>query len=132
MTWHAKPKASMRSSVDIGCYENDLSCNPFCKRKCFSKHRRMDPLGLMHTMNLQDALTNAVAGQQIWVAQGVYKPTLGVSRSESFFLKHDVPVYGGFVGNETSIDQRDYQVNFTYLSGNINNIVLQILITVIM
>ncbi|MGB9738798.1 choice-of-anchor Q domain-containing protein, partial [Chloroflexus sp.] len=67
---------------------------------------------------LQTALTNAVAGQQIWVQAGVYKP--GSTRSDSFALKSNVAVYGGFAGIETSLSQRNI-TNITVLSGDIDN-----------
>ncbi|MBV6626023.1 MAG: hypothetical protein KI793_24340 [Rivularia sp. (in: Bacteria)] len=67
--------------------------------------------------NLQSALAIAVSGDEIWVAQGVYKP--GANRTDSFELPDGVTVYGGFAGNETNLEQRDINKNFTYLSGDI-------------
>ena len=68
---------------------------------------------------LQSALAVAVAGDQIWVAQGTYKPTPTTSRTLSFNLKTGVEVYGGFAGGETSLDQRDFVANPTILSGDL-------------
>ncbi|MBX3389672.1 MAG: hypothetical protein KF691_09490 [Phycisphaeraceae bacterium] len=72
--------------------------------------------------DLQEALTvaKASAGQitEIWVAGGMYKP--GASRSNSFKLVEGVKMYGGFVGNETNLNQRVLSVgNQSYLSGEI-------------
>jgi hypothetical protein len=64
--------------------------------------------------NLQAALTAAVNGDEIWVAAGIYKPTLtttaGDARTATFQLKNGVELYGGFAGNETSRNQRKRDV----------------------
>ncbi|MBD2700248.1 putative Ig domain-containing protein [Spirosoma sp. BT702] len=55
--------------------------------------------------NLQ-AMINATGTQQVWVAAGNYKPTSTNDRTISFAMKNGVAIYGGFVGNETSLSQR--------------------------
>jgi hypothetical protein len=71
---------------------------------------------------LRHALASAVAGQEIWVAAGTYKPTASTSdRNATFQLKNGVAVYGGFVGTETARSQRDPVVNLTVLSGDIDD-----------
>ncbi len=65
------------------------------------------------------ALQNANNGDQLWVAQGTYIPTLGTNRNIPFQLPQGVAIYGGFVGNETSLSQRDWANNITILSGDI-------------
>ena len=69
--------------------------------------------------DLQQALQYAQAGDEIWVAQGIYYPTSGTDRTTSFELVDGVKVYGGFVGTETARDQRDWETNLTVLSGDI-------------
>ncbi|MEO0927681.1 MAG: Calx-beta domain-containing protein [Cyanobacteria bacterium J06643_13] len=69
--------------------------------------------------DLQDALAAAGASDQIWVAEGTYVPTTTVDREISFVINNGVKVYGGFLGNETTLDQRDIENNETILSGNI-------------
>ena len=69
---------------------------------------------------LQDALTASTGGDQIWVAEGTYKPTDTSNRDIFFTLKAGVSLYGGFAGGETSIAQRESWTNRpTILSGNI-------------
>lgn len=68
--------------------------------------------------SLQDALAVASKGDEIWVARGTYYPD-PTDVTKSFVLKEDVAVYGGFSGNETGRDQRDFRKSVTTLSGNI-------------
>ncbi|MBN1968423.1 MAG: hypothetical protein JXR48_01605 [Candidatus Delongbacteria bacterium] len=76
--------------------------------------------------SLQSALDVSISGDQIWVAKGIYKPskesdnTMDEPRKFTFQLKNGVEIYGGFVGTETSLSQRDFYVNETILSGDIN------------
>jgi autotransporter family porin len=60
------------------------------------------------------------SGGEVWVAQGVYKPTDSSDREVSFRLRPGVDLYGGFVGNETSLEQREWEKNETILSGDIS------------
>ena len=71
--------------------------------------------------NPQFALLKPDKCPEIWVARGVYKPTLGTDPSVSFVLPAGVTFYGGFIGDETSRDQRVPSVNLTVLSGDIDN-----------
>jgi predicted outer membrane repeat protein len=75
---------------------------------------------------LQDALFYAKSGDQIWVAEGVHYPDQGLWQTDndpsvSFVLKENVKVYGGFEGTETSLGQRDWTANRTFLSGDVDN-----------
>ncbi len=75
--------------------------------------------------NLQDALAEAIAGEEIWVAKGVYYPDEGGgqtdnNRGASFAMKNGVEIYGGFAGTETERSQRQPRVNLTVLSGDID------------
>ncbi len=68
---------------------------------------------------LQSALHAAQAGDEVWVAEGVYLPTPGIQRDTSFELKSGARLYGGFAGTETSLSQRDWLIHPTILSGDI-------------
>ena len=75
-------------------------------------------------INLQDALNTAQPFDSIWVADGTYYPDEGVGytnddRVASFFLPDSVAIYGGFNGTETLLSQRDWDVNLSILSGEI-------------
>ena len=77
---------------------------------------------------LQDALADAQSGDEIWVAQGIYKPDEDTAnpggtgdQTATFQLKNGVAIYGGFAGGETSRDQRDTVTNVTILSGDLNS-----------
>jgi len=71
--------------------------------------------------DLQDALTTATQGDEIWVAAGIYKPTTDTNRSKSFVMRAGVGLYGGFAGieTETTRTQRDWTAHLTILSGDI-------------
>ncbi|MBC3787793.1 PKD domain-containing protein [Spirosoma utsteinense] len=55
---------------------------------------------------LQAAINASSAGNQVWVARGVYKPTAGSDSTKSFTMQPGVAIYGGFVGTETSLSDR--------------------------
>jgi len=74
---------------------------------------------------LQPALDAVLSGDQIWVAEGTYKPTAehgGTgARYSSFQLKNGVALYGGFDPSVGDIawQDRDWEANPTILSGDI-------------
>lgn len=71
--------------------------------------------------SLTDAINASSGGDEIWVAVGRYEPAgIGGDRAASFTLPPDVPVYGGFLGNETSLAERAGLFEDTLLSGDLN------------
>ncbi len=75
--------------------------------------------------DLQQALTAAIAGDQILVANGTYTPTSTTNRNLSFQLKPGVTLLGGYAGFlATDPDARDPSANRSILSGNIANATL--------
>jgi len=73
-------------------------------------------------VELRDALAAAAGNPaitEIWIADGVYTPTAGTSRTVSFQLRNNLIVRGGFAGGETSITQRRPADHRVILSGDI-------------
>jgi parallel beta-helix repeat protein len=71
--------------------------------------------------DLQTALDNASATDDIWVAQGTYHPNDADPNQESFELVHNVDVYGGYAGyGEADPNRRDW-VNFVTILRNTRN-----------
>jgi hypothetical protein len=68
---------------------------------------------------LAAALAASVAGDQIWVAAGTYKPTTGTSRTVSLSLKTGVEIYGGFNGTEAKLGQRNPTANVATVTGDL-------------
>lgn len=67
------------------------------------------------------AALGSVACTEVWVAEGVYKPTTTTGDLvTSFVIRPGVAVYGGFAGGETSRDQRDPAAHRGVLSGDID------------
>ena len=77
---------------------------------------------------LQDALMFAAAGDQIRVAQGVYKPDdfvlsdrPSLGREETFQLINGVSLRGGYAGfGEADPNERDIELYETVLSGDLD------------
>jgi hypothetical protein len=66
--------------------------------------------------DLQQALSAVVSGE-IWGAAGSYEP--GATRADTFQLKNNVALYGGFDGTEDTLDQRDPSIHQTILNGDL-------------
>lgn len=84
---------------------------------------------------LQDALAcvrdQSAPGQpcagvtEIWVAEGTYYPDEGAGQTDNYEqsrydLVEGVSLYGGFSGDETARDQRDWQAHPTILDGDLD------------
>ena len=64
-------------------------------------------------------MADYILGDELWLAAGVYKPTSGSDRGIAFEIKEGLKLYGGFIGNESVRDARDWYRNRTILSGDI-------------
>lgn len=76
---------------------------------------------------LQDALSAAASGDEIWVAEGIYVPDRSLAnpdgsgdRFAAFQLKTGVGIYGGFPIGGGSWDDRDINSHETILNGDLN------------
>lgn len=69
--------------------------------------------------SLQNALNSAAEGDEIWVADGTYRPTVTENRETSFVIPNNVKVYGGFAGGESELGDRSVGQNVAILSGDI-------------
>ena len=72
--------------------------------------------------SFQSALDAVSTDEEIWVAAGTYQTSydygLGIGNAGNhFILKNNASIYGGFVGTETSVSQRDIVTNKTILDG---------------
>jgi hypothetical protein len=69
--------------------------------------------------DLNLALAASNYGDQLWVAEGEYKPTTTTDRTISFVVPAGRNLYGGFAGVETTLGARNWTTNVTILSGDI-------------
>ncbi|MCA9286779.1 MAG: hypothetical protein KDA22_16260, partial [Phycisphaerales bacterium] len=75
--------------------------------------------------SLEVGIAALVAGEatELWVAQGTYVPTEpsepGTPRSVQFVLPAGGTIYGGFAGDEQSLEERDWTSHPTILSGDL-------------
>lgn len=58
---------------------------------------------------------------EVWIAEGTYRPEPpGGDRARSFRVWSSTRVHGGFVGTETTLDERDIAAHPTVLDGDLN------------
>jgi parallel beta-helix repeat protein len=73
--------------------------------------------------DLQKALSAAVSGQTIEVAQGTYYPTAGTDQTATFQLIDGVAIQGGFAGyGQSNPDAQNVAAYPTILSGDIGTV----------
>ena len=86
----------------------------------------VDDDGSADYSSLQDALAGAGSGDQILVAEGIYKPDQGSGitpgdKNAAFQLKNGVEIYGGYLGFAPGDpNERDIDLYETILSGDLN------------
>ncbi len=100
--------------VDMGAYEGSVVYVDYSATGLANGKAWTDAF-----TDLQDALASSHAGDEIWVAIGTYMPTTGTDREATFHLIDGAALLGGFVGDETSRDQRNWDNNPTILSGDL-------------
>jgi len=82
------------------------------------------------TGDLQAAISSAQSGDEIWIAKGSYFPVdcTDCSTSErevAFNIPQGVSLFGGFLGTESSITERNIPAFPTILNGNIGDLNLR-------
>lgn len=99
--------------------------------KYFVKDGGVGPDGLSWTNafgELQQAIDATMAGDTIWVAKGVYMPTVEFdedlsggadAQEKTIYINKNIHIYGGFIGTESLLSERDFVNNLTVLSGEI-------------
>lgn len=69
--------------------------------------------------DLQDAINSATGGDEIWVAEGVYKPASSTDSIAFSGAKDGLKIYGGFQSGDT-FSQRNPEGSVTILSGDVS------------
>ena len=67
-------------------------------------------------LTVSAALQVAQRGDEIWIAQGVYR---SVPADNGFIMKTNVTLYGGFAGTERTVAERDIHAHPVVLSGDV-------------
>jgi hypothetical protein len=71
-------------------------------------------------LGLQTALAAARGGDEIWLAAGTYVPAAAGNRAASFEPAAGVALFGGFAGTELRLEQRDWTIHHSVLSGDLS------------
>lgn len=132
VTDSAEPRGFVSNRVEIeseNCFNVADANVPVCCWGGDVIYVDADATGKETGTNWQDAYTDLQealqrvrlgCGNEIWVAEGVYKPTDDADFCRATFkLNEKVAVYGGFAGSETQRSQRNWFKNKTVLSGQI-------------
>lgn len=75
--------------------------------------------------DLQDALEAVeyyVDVTDIWIAEGDYFPSVPSGRNASYILRDSVKMYGGFLGIESSLEERVGNATLVRLSGDVGSL----------
>ncbi|VXB20806.1 conserved exported hypothetical protein [Flavobacterium sp. 9AF] len=69
--------------------------------------------------NLNDALAIAQNNEEIWIAGGIYTPSVSDRNATFTLTASNLKLYGGFIGTETQLSDRVVGSNETILSGDL-------------
>lgn len=107
---HPRPDTAVGPLVDLGAYEAGIV---FARQGATG---RQDGSSWADAFpSLQAALAFTHAGDEVWAFAGTY--SVGAARTDSFLLKNDVAIYGGFAGTELFRAERNWVNNMSVLSG---------------
>ena len=75
--------------------------------------------------DLRKAFAVATPGQEIWVAEGQYSPLVSwdIGAYNTLDLPSGVKLYGGFAGNETKLEDRDWTQHITQIGESNQNLI---------
>ena len=75
--------------------------------------------------DLRQAFAVATPGQEIWVAEGKYSPFVSwdTSAYNTLNLPSGVKLYGGFAGDETKLEDRDWTQHITQIGESNQNLI---------
>ncbi|MCB0686118.1 MAG: hypothetical protein KDC53_06325 [Saprospiraceae bacterium] len=127
-------------TVDIGAYEY-FQC-PEADQPIYVDSSSTSPLltglswdsaftDLQWAIDLACACPGEESASPIWVAKGTYYPSKNFDANEdgqlnnqgrerTFYMNKNLQLFGGFSGFETVAEQRDWQLNPTILSGDLD------------
>ena len=113
--------------MDLGAYEQGANTNvPSVIYVAHNATGTADGSSWVNAFtDLQAAIRNANFGDDVWVKEGTYYPTITTSgilpaaADRTFWLKNNVRVLGGFVGTETMETERNPALYKATLDGQI-------------
>ena len=117
--------------VDIGAYESPFDSSIYTITRLHVDSSNISGVedGLSWATaftKLQDAFNTCLPTSivEVWVAKGTYYPDEGAGlinndHNAAFIIPNGVTIYGGFLGIEDSLHQRNWNSNITLLSGEI-------------
>jgi len=99
--------------VDMGAYESSFAPLHTVFYVKSTSEGDADGTSWDNAATLEDAIVKAAGEQspQIWMQGGFYEV------SGTIAVNGNLEIYGGFSGNETSLDERDYHSNPTIIDG---------------
>ena len=128
----------VNTTIDMGAYENQCPNTFNSNNIIFVKKSALGTKSgnswtdaftdLQDAMDLACKCSTLGSDKAIWVASGTYYPTVDnpatastTARDVTFYINKNIEIYGGFVGNESLLTERDWENNPTILSGDIDN-----------
>ncbi len=120
------------TTTDIGAYENQGEGSVTVRYVKPLASGTGDGTSWANASGDLQAMIQAPCVQQVWMAGGVYKPVRRADvpetvtpgdRNNAFVIRKNVKIYGGFVGTESALSERNLTIsaNLTVLNGDLNS-----------